>query len=94
MPVRGFDRFSQNASLINLSGALIRVLIVAVPRNETGIPGGGHGNRHRKARKSFGFVTNAVRPVAAFELRNAQAGVAISQVIELLYFFLQAHATE
>lgn len=28
--VRGFDRFSQNASLINLSGALIRVLIVAV----------------------------------------------------------------
>ena len=28
--MRGFDRFSQNASLINLSGALIRVLIIAV----------------------------------------------------------------
>ncbi len=28
--VRGFDRFSHNASLINLSGALIRVLIIAV----------------------------------------------------------------
>ena len=28
--VRGLDRFSHNASLINLSGALIRVLIIAV----------------------------------------------------------------
>ena len=53
------------------------------------IPGGGHGERDGKTGPAFGLVADAVRAVAAGELRDAQARVAIGLVEELLDFLLR-----